>query len=128
MTCPISNEPTDQLCILKCQHILSLKNFKKLKQKRCPKCREIIEDNDIKYVSQNTIYKNLYSYLYNAGHILPSDEFENLEQLINNQSDSDDSEVDLILAKKKNFVNKIKVNSKSIFQIKSSKKTTSNIS
>jgi hypothetical protein len=33
ITCPISSEPTDQLCILKCQHIISLNNLKKLKQK-----------------------------------------------------------------------------------------------
>src|ERR1043165_1777022 len=29
ITCPISNELTDQLYILKCQHIISLSNFKK---------------------------------------------------------------------------------------------------
>ncbi|CAB4410336.1 unnamed protein product [Rhizophagus irregularis] len=50
ITCPISSEPTDQLCILKCQHILSLNNLKKLKQKICPNCREKIEDNDIRYL------------------------------------------------------------------------------
>ena len=61
MTCPISSEPTDQLCILKCQHMLSLNNLKKLKQKICPECREKIEDNDIRYLPQNSIYKNLYS-------------------------------------------------------------------
>ena len=60
MTCPINSEPTDQLCVLKCQHILSSSNLKKLKQKKCPECREDIEDNNIKYLSQITIYKNLY--------------------------------------------------------------------
>jgi hypothetical protein len=61
ITCPISSEPTDQLCILKCQHILSLNNLKKLKQKICPNCREKIEDKDIRYLSQNSIYKNFHT-------------------------------------------------------------------
>src|SRR5207237_5900622 len=26
MACPINNEPTDQLCVLKCQHVLSSNN------------------------------------------------------------------------------------------------------
>jgi hypothetical protein len=57
ITCPISSEPTDQLCILKCQHILSLNNLKLLKQKICPECREKIEENNIRYLPQNSIYK-----------------------------------------------------------------------
>ncbi|EXX61934.1 anaphase promoting complex subunit CDC27 [Rhizophagus irregularis DAOM 197198w] len=69
MTCPIDHEPTDQLCVLKCQHILSFNNLKKLKQKNCPKCRENIEDNDIRYLPQNVIYKHLYSQFFEAGHI-----------------------------------------------------------
>ncbi|RGB34932.1 hypothetical protein C1646_742528 [Rhizophagus diaphanus] len=104
MTCPISSEPTDQLCILKCQHILSLDNFKKLKklkQKNCPKCREKINDNDIRYIPQNTIYKNLYSYLFEAGYILPSIELEDTNNQCN--SDSDNSEFDTMLIKKKKF-------------------------
>jgi hypothetical protein len=31
MTCPVDCEPTDQLCVFKCQHILSYNNLKKLK-------------------------------------------------------------------------------------------------
>ncbi|POG83104.1 hypothetical protein GLOIN_2v1867040 [Rhizophagus irregularis DAOM 181602=DAOM 197198] len=65
ITCPISSEPTDQLCILKCQHMLALSNLKKLKQKICPNCREKIEDNDIRYLPQNSIYKNLYTKFLN---------------------------------------------------------------
>ncbi|PKY33619.1 hypothetical protein RhiirB3_495675 [Rhizophagus irregularis] len=61
ITCPISNEPTDQLCILKCQYMLALNNLKKLKKKICPNCREKIEDNNIRYLPQNSIYKNLYT-------------------------------------------------------------------
>jgi hypothetical protein len=56
MTCPIVREPTDQLCVLKCQHILSFNNLKKLK-KKCPECRENIEDYEIRYLPQITIYK-----------------------------------------------------------------------
>src|SRR5581483_2553301 len=114
MTCPISSEPTDQLCILKCQHILSLNSLKKLRQKICPKCRKKIEDNDIRYLSQNSIYKNLYSKFFESGHILPSIELEDSGQIINNQYDNDDSdnsEADLILTKKKKFINVIKSNS-----------------
>jgi tetratricopeptide (TPR) repeat protein len=113
ITCPISSEPTDQLCILKCQHILSLNNLKKLKQKKCPQCREKLENSDIRYLPQNTIYKNLYSQFFEAGHILPTIELENSEQITNDQynSDSDNSEVDLILTKKKRFMKAIKLNS-----------------
>jgi tetratricopeptide (TPR) repeat protein len=112
ITCPINSEPTNKLCILKCQHILSLNNLKKLKQKKCPKCREKLEDNDIRYLPQNTIYKNLYPQFFEAGHILPIIELENSEQLANEQynSDSDNSEVDLILTKKKKFMKAIKLN------------------
>ncbi|PKK72053.1 hypothetical protein RhiirC2_848698 [Rhizophagus irregularis] len=119
MTCPIDNEPTNQLCVLKCQHILSFNNLKKLKQKNCPKCREKIEDNDIRYLPQNVIYKHLYSQFFESGHILPLIEIDST----NNQyySDSDNSEVDLILTKKKKILKAIKLNPnislKSIFQI-----------
>jgi tetratricopeptide (TPR) repeat protein len=112
MTCPISSEPTDQLCILKCQHILSLINFKKLKQKNCPKCREKIEDNDIRFISQNTIYKNLYSYLLEAGYILPTIELEDSSNQYN--SVIDNSEAELILTKKNKFIKAIKLNSNTI--------------
>jgi hypothetical protein len=37
ISCPVSNEPTDQLYILKCQHKISLNNLKKLRQKICEK-------------------------------------------------------------------------------------------
>ncbi|RGB38008.1 hypothetical protein C1646_779952 [Rhizophagus diaphanus] len=109
ITCPISSEPTDQLCILKCQHILSLNNLKKLKQKICPNCREKIEDNDIRYLSQNSIYKNLYKKFFESGHII---KLVNSDQLYDSD-DSNNSEVDLILTKKRNLMNSIyKLNSK----------------
>ncbi|UZO03304.1 uncharacterized protein OCT59_023712 [Rhizophagus irregularis] len=112
ITCPISSEPTDQLCILKCQHILALSNLKKLKQEICPNCREKIEDNDIRYLPQNSIYKNLYSRFFESGYILPSIELENSDQLYDSD-DSDNSEAELILTKKKKFMNSIiKLNSK----------------
>ncbi|RIA94053.1 hypothetical protein C1645_761016 [Glomus cerebriforme] len=113
MTCPISSEPTDQLCMLKCQHVLSLNNLKKLKQKKCPKCRENFDDNDIRYLLQNSIYKNLYSKFFEAGYILPSIELEDSDQITNNKydNDSDDTEVDRILTKKKKIMKAIKLNS-----------------
>ncbi|GBC07945.1 hypothetical protein RclHR1_00780025 [Rhizophagus clarus] len=113
ITCPISSEPTDQLCILKCQHILSLDSLKKLKQKICPKCREKLEDYDIRYLPQNTIYKNLYSQFFEAGRILPTIELEDSKQITSDQydSDSNNSEIDLILTKKKRFMKTIKLNS-----------------
>ncbi|GBC08353.1 hypothetical protein RclHR1_08060001 [Rhizophagus clarus] len=114
ITCPISSEPTDQLCVLKCQHMLSLNNLKNLRQKICPKCREKIEDKNIKYLPQNSIYKNLYTKFFESGHILPY-ELENSDQIMDNQYDSDDSDnsgVDPILTKKKKFINSIiKLNS-----------------
>ncbi|PKY16312.1 TPR-like protein [Rhizophagus irregularis] len=111
MTCPVSSEPEDQLCILKCQHTLSLNNLKKLKQKICPECREKIEEDDIRYLSQNSIYKYLYTKFSESGHILPSIELENSDQIYDSD-DSDNSEADLILIKKKNFMNLIiKLNS-----------------
>jgi tetratricopeptide (TPR) repeat protein len=115
ITCPISSEPTNQLCILKCQHILSLNNLKKLKQKICPNCREKIEDNDIRNLPQNSIYNNLYTKFFDSGYILSSFESENSSQIMDNQYDSDDSnnsEVDIILTKKNKFKNSIiKLNS-----------------
>ncbi|CAG8445892.1 15634_t:CDS:2 [Funneliformis caledonium] len=63
MACPISNEPEEQLCILKCQHVLSLNNLNKLRQKICPKCREIIEENNIKYLSQMLFIK-IYIHIF----------------------------------------------------------------
>ncbi|GET56642.1 hypothetical protein GLOIN_2v1812174 [Rhizophagus irregularis DAOM 181602=DAOM 197198] len=114
---------------LKCQHILSINSLKKLKQKNCPKCREIIQDNDIKYLPQNAIYKHLYSQFFEAGHILPSIE---KEDSTNNQyhSDSGDSEIDLMLTKKKRILKAIKFKSKYIIKVNISnwKKTASNIS
>ncbi|GBC18455.2 hypothetical protein GLOIN_2v1785938 [Rhizophagus irregularis DAOM 181602=DAOM 197198] len=116
MTCSIGHEPTDQLCVLKCQHTLSLNNFIKLKQKKCPECREKIEDNEIKYLPQNTIYKNLCSQFIEAGYVSSSKD---------NQYDSDsgDSDVNSILIKKKKIQEAIKLTSinrslKSIFQIR----------
>ncbi|PKY35963.1 TPR-like protein, partial [Rhizophagus irregularis] len=106
ITCPISSEPEDQLCILKCQHILSLNNLKLLKQKICPKCREKIEENDIRYLPQNSIYKNLYTKFSESGHIIPPIKSENSDQIYDSD-DSDNSEADLILAKKKKSINSI---------------------
>ncbi|CAB4426640.1 unnamed protein product [Rhizophagus irregularis] len=54
----ISFEPTDQLCILKCQHEISLNDLKRLKE--CPICREEIKDCDVRHLSQITIHKNLH--------------------------------------------------------------------
>jgi tetratricopeptide (TPR) repeat protein len=110
ITCSISSEPVDQLCILKCQHTLSLNILKLLRQKICPECREKIEENDIRYLPQNSIYKNLYTKFSKSGHILPSIELKNSDQIYDSD-DSDNSEVDLILTKKK-FMNSItKLNS-----------------
>src|SRR6266540_1850795 len=121
ITCPISQEPTDQLCILGCQHVISLNSLKKLKQAKCPQCRQTLENNKIRYLSQNTIYKNLYSQFFKAGHILPSIDSGNLDN-----SDSDNtSEIDLILTKKRKFIQEIRFNPKSlqsIFQIRTSRK------
>ncbi|GBC18270.2 hypothetical protein GLOIN_2v1869696 [Rhizophagus irregularis DAOM 181602=DAOM 197198] len=81
MTCPISSEPTDQLCILKCKHALSLNNLKKLKQKICPQCRKKIVDDDIRYLPQSSIYNNLYSKFSKSGYISPSIELKNSDQV-----------------------------------------------
>ncbi|CAB4410398.1 unnamed protein product [Rhizophagus irregularis] len=111
MTCPVSSEPEDQLCILKCQHTLSINNLKLLKQKICPKCREKIEENDIRYLPQSSIYKNLYTKFSESGHIIPPIKLENSDQIYDSD-DSDNSEADLILDKKKKSINSIiKLNS-----------------
>ncbi|PKY55521.1 hypothetical protein RhiirA4_475038, partial [Rhizophagus irregularis] len=82
ITCPINSEPTDQLY------------------------------NDIRYLPQNSIYKNLYTKFSESGHILTSIELENSEQSYDSD-DSVNSEVELILTKKKKFMNSIiKLNSK----------------
>ncbi|RIA84922.1 hypothetical protein C1645_831583 [Glomus cerebriforme] len=122
MICPISKEPTDQLCILKCQHVLSFDNLKKLKQPECPLCREGIEDNDIRYLPQNIIYKHLYQQLVEAGHIIPSIELK--DSINNHDSDSDNSEVDdFPLTKKEKIIQTNKSNPfHSIFQFGNSRK------
>ncbi|PKY18774.1 hypothetical protein RhiirB3_431654 [Rhizophagus irregularis] len=112
MTCPISKEPIDQLCILKCQHSLSLSNLKMLKQKICPQCRKKIDDNDIRYLPQTSIYNNLYSKFSNFGYISPTIEIENSGQMQYDSDDSDNSEINHILSKEKRFKNPfIKLNS-----------------
>ncbi|CAG8617420.1 10377_t:CDS:2 [Funneliformis caledonium] len=50
MTCPISLALEDQFYLLKCQHKISYNTYNKLRQKKCPICRERIEDNDVKFV------------------------------------------------------------------------------
>src|SRR5947199_302115 len=126
ITCPITYEPSDQLCILECQHVISSNNLKKLKQAKCPTCQQKIVNNNIRYLSQNTIYKNLYSQFFEAGHILPSIETEDQYN-----SNSDESEDDMILIKKNQLsksIKSIKFNSstislQSIFkQVRNSKK------
>ncbi|CAI2174242.1 17467_t:CDS:2 [Funneliformis geosporum] len=85
MTCPISQEPADQLFILKCHHEISMNNLKVLKQKKslkCPQCRKDIDEKDIRYLPQTTVYKSLYLYLIEAGHI-------SLNQIQINHDDSD---------------------------------------
>ncbi|PKY23170.1 hypothetical protein RhiirB3_437302 [Rhizophagus irregularis] len=107
MADPISLEPTDQLCILKCQHEILLNDLKKLKE--CPICREEIKNVDVKYLPQTTIYNNLHQKFVEAN--LQS---EDSDQVINSQYDSDDSdnsEADQMLTKKK-FINVIKFNSR----------------
>src|SRR5215213_3872136 len=93
--CPITYEPADQLCTLECQHVISLNNLKKLKQAKCPICQQKIVNVNVRYLPQNTIYKNLYSRFFETGHILPSIETENQYN-----SNSDESEDDMILIKK----------------------------
>src|SRR6266487_1153 len=96
MTCPITYEPADQLYILECQHIISANNLQKLKQAKCPKCQQEIVNENIRYLPQNTIYKNLYSQFFEAGHILPKIKTGNQYK----NSLSDESEDDMILTKK----------------------------
>ena len=105
ITCPITYEPADQLYILECQHVISLNNLKKLKQAKCPTCQQKILDDNIRYLPQNTIYKNLYSQFFEAGHILPSIETED-----QHNNSSDESESDMILTKKKQLINTYSTN------------------
>ncbi|GBB89489.1 hypothetical protein RclHR1_01620001 [Rhizophagus clarus] len=119
ITCPINNEPADKLCIFGCHHIISFDSFVKLKKDTCPICRQNIECINI--LPQNTIYKNLNSQFTKSGHIMPSIDLENLDHT----SDSNDSEVDIMLSKKMNIVRKIRLNTnklRSIFQIGNSMK------
>ncbi|CAG8609650.1 17077_t:CDS:2 [Funneliformis caledonium] len=104
MSCSISHEPESQLCILKCQHLISLNNLNKLKQNECPICQEKIENNDIRSLLQNSIYKNLYLRLLDTGRVLPSNGSD--------KNDSDNSEVEQILSTKKKYIKTFKLNSK----------------
>ncbi|RGB25311.1 hypothetical protein C1646_747401 [Rhizophagus diaphanus] len=62
--------------------------------------KEKIEENDIRYLPQNSIYKKLYSKFSESGHIIPPIKLENSDQIYDSD-DSDNSEADLILSKKK---------------------------
>ncbi|CAI2193431.1 9050_t:CDS:2, partial [Funneliformis geosporum] len=94
MACPISQEPEDQLCILKCQHVISLNNLKRLKHRECPICRERIDYYDLDQIE--------------------NDHYE---------SEFDDSEADMIIKKKFSKEFKMRTNRfQSIFQIANSKK------
>ena len=59
-----------------------------------------IVDENVKYLPQNTIYKNLYSQFFDAGHILPSIEAEGQND---SNSEESENESDMILIKKKKF-------------------------
>ncbi|PKK60258.1 TPR-like protein, partial [Rhizophagus irregularis] len=70
-----------------------------------------IEENDIRYLPQSSIYKNLYTKFSKSGHIIPPIKLENSDQIYDSD-DSDNSEADLILVKKKKSINSInKLNS-----------------
>ncbi|CAI2185381.1 15118_t:CDS:2, partial [Funneliformis geosporum] len=110
----ISDVPTDQLCLLGCQHMITLNNLKELKQAKCPQCRLHIENNKSRHLSQNTIYKNLCAQNSKPGHILPSIDFEDSDD---SDSDSDNlSEIEFELIKEKNLVRATKSNSNTLFQ------------
>ncbi|CAG8438151.1 4835_t:CDS:2 [Funneliformis caledonium] len=94
MTFPISLGLEDQFYLLKCQHKISLNMYNKLTQKKCPICRESIENNDVKYVSQKTIYKHLYPCL---------EDQTNKQHEDDSEDDSGNSEVDQIIIKKMNL-------------------------
>jgi tetratricopeptide (TPR) repeat protein len=120
MTCSISKEPTDQLCFLKCRHMISLNSLNRFSQNnsskclKCPECRKMIEDNDIRYLSLQVIYKNLYSYFFEAGFILPSIELEDTD---NHQEPIGAVEVEIILNKQKKFIKEMKLNSSRLLQL-----------
>ena len=84
--------------------MISLSNLKKLKQAKCPTCQQQIVDNNIRYLPQNTIYKNLYSQFFDAGHILPIE----AEDKYNSNSEESENESDMILIKKKKLIKSIK--------------------
>ncbi|CAG8489732.1 550_t:CDS:2 [Funneliformis caledonium] len=113
----ISDVPTDQIILLECQHMISLNNLKDLKQAKCPQCRLYIENNKIRHLSQNTIYKNVSAQFSKPGHIssnLPSIDFEDSDE---SDSDSDNlSEIEFELIKEKNLIRTTKSNSNTLFQ------------
>ena len=113
ITCPITYEPEDQLYILECQHVILSNNLQKLKQAKCPKCQLEIAYDNIRYLPQNIIYKNLYSQFFKAGHILPSIEAEGQND---SNSEESENESDMILIKKKKLVKSFKFNSNISFQ------------
>src|SRR5581483_988817 len=107
ITCSVTYEPEDQLYILECQHVISSNNLQKLKQAKCPKCQQEIAYDNIRYLPQNTIYKNLYSQFFDAGHILSSIEAEGQN---NSNSEESENESDMILIKKKRLIKSINFN------------------
>jgi tetratricopeptide (TPR) repeat protein len=63
MTCSVTLEPSDSLCILGCEHTISYDTFLNLSimsRFRCPQCRQNIKDNECTFLPQH----NIFSYFY----------------------------------------------------------------
>ncbi|EXX59555.1 uncharacterized protein OCT59_017307 [Rhizophagus irregularis] len=63
MTCSVTLEPSESLCILGCEHIISYETFLNLSvmsKYRCPQCRQNIKDNECIFLPQH----NIFSYFY----------------------------------------------------------------
>ncbi|GBB99285.1 hypothetical protein RclHR1_03470020 [Rhizophagus clarus] len=63
MTCSVTLEPSESLCILGCDHTISHESFLNLSimtKYRCPQCRQNIKDNECIFLPLN----NIYSYFY----------------------------------------------------------------
>src|SRR5207244_5720276 len=63
LTCPITYETVDGLYQLSCHHFISFKALLSLKKPECPYCRREIRKDEVFYLPQQIIFKNVQHYI-----------------------------------------------------------------
>ncbi|RIA88699.1 hypothetical protein C1645_774371 [Glomus cerebriforme] len=70
MTCSVAMEPSESLCVLGCEHVISYETFLNLSimsRYRCPQCRQNIKDYECIFLPQHNIYSFFYIHFIASG-------------------------------------------------------------